>query len=156
MADRVSASIVIGGKLTVSLYEALADIITSEGLSTEWDGPAFEPEHRAPGESLSLYAHEVAWGRFEVLEAWCVTNKLTFSRWSGAYPGQWGAERVVFTGYGEPSSYPADEDDHVMLAREMAEKLGSIEAIIGYFNAADIAVPPLDIVTEPINCEAGL
>ena len=154
MADRVSASIVIGGRVTASLYEELADVIAGEGLSTEWDGPTFEPEHRSPGEPLSLYAHEVAWGRFEVLEAWCIENKLRFSRWSGAYQGQWGAERVVFTGDGEPSSYPADEDDHVMLAHEMAEKLASIEAITGYFNAADVSIPPLEIVDEPVGAEA--
>jgi hypothetical protein len=71
------------------------------------------------------------------------------------HQGQWGAERVVFTGDGEPSSYPADEDDHVMLAHEMAEKLGSIEAITGYFNAADVSIPPLEIVDEPVGAEAG-
>ena len=154
MADRVSASIDIGGKVTASLYEELADVIAGEGLSTEWDGPTFEPEHRSLDEPLSLYAHEVAWGRFEDLEAWCIENKLWFARWWGAYQGQWGAERVVFTGDGEPSSYPADEDDHVMLAREMAAKLGSIEAIIGYFNVADVSIAPLEIFDEPVSAAA--
>jgi len=60
----------------------------------------------------------------------------------------------VFTGDAESSSYPADEDDHLMLAREMAEKLGSIESIIGYFNAADVPIPPLEIVDEPVGAEA--
>src|SRR3546814_18287648 len=88
-------------------------------------------------------AHEVACGRFEELEAFCVRNALPCSRWSGAYPGQWGAERVVFTGGGEPRSYAADEDDYILIGRCTAERLGGFAAIIAHFDAADFAVPPL-------------
>ena len=143
MADRVSASIVVGGTITASDYAELAEIIADEGLSIEWDGERVEPTHRTVGEALSLYAHEVAWGRFETLEAWCVDKKLPFARWSGAYGGEWGAERVVFTGAGKPTSYAADEDDRVVIDRGTVEQLGSIEAITAYFDAADCAVPPL-------------
>ena len=87
--------------------------------------------------------HEVAWGRFEQLEAFCVKNALPFSRWSGAYPSQWGAERVVFSGGGEPRSYAADEDDYILIGRCTAERLGSFAAIVAHFDAADFAVPPL-------------
>ncbi len=145
MADRVSASIVVGGSLTASEYIELAGIVANEGLSIEWDGEGFAPEDRSVGEPLSLHAHEVAWGRFEDLEAWCVEKKLPFSRWSGGYPGQWGPERVVFTGEGEPASYAADEDDHVVVPRQTVEKLGSLCAVLAYFDAADIAVPPLTV-----------
>lgn len=145
MADRVSASIIVGGTLTAPDYAELAEIIAGEGLSIEWDGEPFEPDHRTIGEPLSLYAHEVAWGRFEELEAWCVEKKLPFSRWSGSYGGEWTAERVVFKGAGDPQSYIADEDDRIMIDRGTVERLGSIETILGYFDAADIAVPPLVI-----------
>ena len=47
MADRVSASITIGGALSAADYAALAALIAGEGLSIEWDGPRFEPAHRA-------------------------------------------------------------------------------------------------------------
>jgi hypothetical protein len=60
MADRVSASIILGGTLTAADYAKLAEVIADEGLSIEWDGERFEPEHRTVGEPLSLYAHEVA------------------------------------------------------------------------------------------------
>jgi hypothetical protein len=50
MADRVSASIVVGGKIAALLYDDLVDVIAGEGLSTEWDGPTFKPKHRSPGE----------------------------------------------------------------------------------------------------------
>lgn len=148
MADRVSASIVIGGTLTASAYAEIAEIIADEGLSIEWDGAQFEPDHRTFGEPLSLYAHEVAWGRFEELEAWCVENKLAFSRWSGGYGSQWGPERVVFTGQGEPMSCATDEDDYIVIGRGTVEKLGSIEAILAYFDAANVAIPPLVVEDE--------
>lgn len=126
----------------------LAQIIADEGLSVEWDGPRFEPQHRTEGDVLSLCAHEVAWGRFEQLEAWCVEKKVPFARWSGACGGQWGAERVVFTGEGEPKSYAATEDDTIMISQDTAEKLGSFEAIIAHFDAGDFNPPPLTIKGE--------
>ncbi|MFA4952337.1 hypothetical protein [Brevundimonas sp.] len=149
MADRVSASIVLGGTLTAPEYAELAEIIAEEGLSIEWDGEPFEPTHRTVGQPLSLYAHEVAWGQFEVLEVFCVERKWPFVRWSGAYPGQWGPERAVFTGEGQPASYAADEEDHILVDRGTIERLGLIEAILDHFDAADFTVPPLVIEGDP-------
>ncbi len=143
MADRVSASITVGGTVTPAAYAELADVIASEDLSTEWDGEPFEPHQRTEGEPLRLFAHEVAWGRFEELEAWCFEHGIPFARWSGAYGGEWGAERVVFTGEGEPISYAADEDDRIMIDRDTTERLGSIDAIRAHFDAAEFEVPPL-------------
>jgi hypothetical protein len=153
MADRVSASITIGGIIAAADYAQLCAIIADEGLSIEWDGEAFEPEHRTPGKPLSLHAHEVAWGRFAILEPWCVANGLSFARWSGAYGGEWDAERVVFTGKGEPIAYIADENDHVVINRATVERLGSIEAILAWFDAADITVPPLVVEGDGPNIE---
>ena len=146
MADRVSASITIGGKLPASLLDAFAEAVESEGLSTEWDGEPFD-RHQIPGDGpLTLMAHEVAWGRFERLEAFCIAHGLPFSRWCGAYPCQWGAERTVFTGSGETQSYAVDEDDYTLMGRCTAERLGSYAAIIAHFDAADFPVPPLAVV----------
>ena len=149
MADRVSASITVGGTVTPAACSELAEVIASEDLSTEWDGDPFKPDQRTEGEPLRLFAHEVAWGRFEELEAWCFEHRIPFARWSGAYGGEWGAERVVFTGSGEPISYAADEDDRVMIDRDTAEWLGSIDAIRAYFDAAEFEVPPLVVESEP-------
>jgi len=145
MADRVSASITIGGSVSAATYAELATIIADEGLATEWDGETFTPDQHVPGEPLRLFAHEVAWGRFEALEAFCVAERLPFARWSGAYPGQWDPERVVFDGSGEPRSFGASEDNEVVVGRHSVEALGSYEAIIANFDAADFAVPPLVI-----------
>lgn len=143
MANRVSASITLGGTLSSLAYEALTALIAAEALSTEWDGEPFEADHHVPGTALSLFAHEVANGRFEALEAWCAEHGIAFARWSGAYPSQWGAERVVFTGAGEPVSYPVDEDDYVVIGRAALEHLASFDAVLAYFDAADFVVPPL-------------
>lgn len=148
MADRVSASITFGGTISPARYAELAGLIADEGLSTEWDGEPFEPDHLTPGEPLRLYAHEVPWGRFEVLETWCVVNSVPFVRWAGGYPGEWAAERVVFTGWGEPLSFTADEDDRIYIDRITVEQLGSIDAILVHFDAADVAVPPLIVAAE--------
>lgn len=146
MAERVSASIVIGGSVTEAQYEELLQLIADEALSFEWDGEVFEDQHRIPGEPLRLYAHEVAHGCFDALETWCVAAGLPFARWSGACLGQWGAQRRAFPGEGEPIDYPADEDDYVVLGRHKAEALGSFGAIVRYFDVADSVIPALIVV----------
>jgi hypothetical protein len=148
MADRVSASITIGGNLPANLLDAFVGIIQNEGLSTEWDGEPFDPSELPQDEPLRLMAHEVAWGRFEELEAFCFENALPFARWSGSYGGQWGAERTVFTGTGEPQCYAADEDDYVLMGRCTVERLGTIEAIIAHFDTADFPIPPLVVIAD--------
>jgi hypothetical protein len=149
MTDRPSASIELGGTLSAMDYLKLTEIIASEDLSIEWDGEPFDPDHRIKGESLSLYAHEVSDGQFKELEPWCVTMGLPFARWSSAYSGHWGAERV-FTGSGNPQYYAADEEEKVVIDRALIEQLGTFEAIIAHFDAADFTVPPLVIEHDPV------
>lgn len=48
MADRVSASIVLGGTIDNAAFAQLAELIDQEGLSTEWDGEPFHPEDITP------------------------------------------------------------------------------------------------------------
>jgi hypothetical protein len=148
MADRVSASITIGGTLPADLLPDLLAAIECEGLSTEWDGPPFAADQLPADGPLALMAHEVAWGCFRELEAFCVENRLPFARWSGSYAGQWGAERTVFTGASEPRCFAADEDDYALIGRCTAERLGSYAAIIAHFDAADVAIPPLVIAAD--------
>lgn len=147
MADRVSASITIGGTLPRSLLPELAALVEVEGLSTEWDGEPFTLAMLREDVALELMAHEVAWGRLEALESWCVAQGLPFARWSGACAGQWGAERAVFTGVGEVQCYATDEDDYLLIGRCTAERLGGYEAILAHFAAGDFAVPPLRLMT---------
>lgn len=154
MADRVSASITVGGTLTPALCLELADRIASEGLSVDWDGDPFEHGHRADNEPLRLFAHEVAGGQFDELEAWCVAQNVPFTRWCGGYGGEWTAERVVFTGTGEPRSFIADDNDRILVERHEVERLGSIEALFAHFDAADFAVPPLVVADAAPSAES--
>jgi len=142
MADRVSASITLGGTLTASAFAELVEIIADEGLSTEWDGEPFEPEDLVPGKPLGLFAHEVSGGEFETLEAWCVRHRMPFVRWCGGYPGQWGPQRVVFEGTDAPKCYAVSEDDDVVIDHDTIKELGSLAAILAYFDAAAFVTPP--------------
>jgi len=143
MADRVSASITLGGTITAALYSGLVERIADMALSTEWDGEPFEAHHRTEGAALALFAHEVPGGEFRALEQYCEEHGIAFARWSGSYPGAFAAERVVFTGNGEPRSYTADEEDRILIARDTVEALGSFDAVLAYFDEADFEVPPL-------------
>lgn len=71
MADCVSISITIGGRLGAEAFDELIEIVNGERLSIEWEGPAFHAGHRVVGEPLSLYAHNIPWGRAESLESFC-------------------------------------------------------------------------------------
>lgn len=143
MADRVSASIVIGGQVTPDQWRTLLDLIATEGLAADWDAPAFTPEQRVEGEPLRLYAHETPWGMFDALEQYCCAEGIAYTRWSGACPGSFGAERVVFDGRTGPFNYDVDEDDHVVLHAHTIGQLSSMRAIRRYLRAAAIDIPPL-------------
>lgn len=149
MANRVPASICIGGQLSPDLFDALVTKIQFEGLSVEWGGELFRASHRVPGEPLELFDEECAWGQFDGLEAFCVEHKLPFLRWAGGYPGEWSPERLVFRGAGQPDSYTVDEGDNVVLNRQMIVELGTIDAALGYFDAAEYDVPPLVVEGDP-------
>jgi hypothetical protein len=118
-------------------------LIVDQGLSLEWDGPDFDVSQFPDNGPLLLYAHEVAWGRMDDLEGFCVENGLPFVRWSGGYSGQFGPERAVFTGSGEVTLYAADEEEFTVMSRTTAERLGSYDAILAHFAVADFQWTPL-------------
>ncbi len=153
MADRVSASIIIGGNIAAEHVVALVEAIQDEGLSLEYDGTDFEAHELVSGEPLMLCAHEVAWGTFNILEPFCRKHKLAYSRWYGAYAGAWGSGRVIYRGIVETregeegiDEYDASDDDQILLGEQLARHLGSYEAIIDHFERANFTVPPLEMV----------
>ncbi len=143
MTDRCSAYIIIGGQLRAEEFLVLAGLIAAESLSADWDGPWFTPDDYIEGQPLSLKAREVTGGQFDELEAWCEARGLPFVRWCAAYPGSWCAERVVFTGEGEPVSFISDDDDRVVIDAARLESLGSMEAVRAHFADGNFLVPPL-------------
>ena len=158
MADRVSAQITIGGIIAASALPGLIAAIHDEGLSTEYDGEPFEPGELVSGYPLTLCAHEVAWGTFRILEAFCRTHRLAYSRWFGACSGAWGSGRSIYRGAQElregeegVDDYDASDDDQTLMGEQLARHLGSYEAIVAHFERASFAVPPLEI-TGATNC----
>lgn len=143
MVDRVSLSITIGGDLASALRDDLVACIQSENLALDYDGEDFGAGDFPADGPLRLYAHEVAWGRADALEGFCVDRGLPFLRWSGGCAAQFGPERAVFTGAGEVTLFAADEEGVLIIDRERVERLGSYEAILAHFVAGDPAVPPL-------------
>jgi hypothetical protein len=143
MSDRVSASISIGGILPRSLHHEFIDIIQSEGLRTDWDGPEFTPEDLIEGKPLDLMAYDVAWGMFDTLEQYCVDHSLAYRRSSDGFSGSFGAERIVFDGVNGPYNYDTNDDDMVVLLQATIDHLGSMEAIAAYIADAEVTVPPL-------------
>ena len=149
MADRVPATIRIGGTISAASFAELLHVIAFEGLSAEWGGEHFDAASRIAGEPLALFDESCAWGKIDNLEAFCVEKGLPFVRWSGSYPGEWSAERLVFRGSGAIDSYMVDESDRVVLDRRLLADLGSIEAALAYFDAAGFEVPPLVVEGDP-------
>lgn len=149
MANRVPASILIGGLVTPDLFSALVEKIQFEGLAVQWGGEIFDASHRSIGEPLALFDEECAWGQFDTLEPFCIEHGLPFIRWAGGYPGEWSPERLIFRGDGQPDSYMVDESDRVVIDRHMIVELGSVEAALGYFEAAEFEIPPLVVEGDP-------
>lgn len=149
MADRVPASIHIGGEISAAVFAELLHIIAFEGLSPEWGGEPFDAKSRIVGEPLALFDESCAWGKIDNLEAFCVEHGLPFVRWSGSYPGEWSPERLIFRGSGTVDSYIVDESDRVLVDRRLLSDLGSVEAALAYFDAAEFEVPPLVVEGDP-------
>jgi len=148
MVDRVSASITIGGTVSLSLWKSLAAAIAAEALSTDWDGEPFNDSDLTEGQPLRLFAHEVANGTFKELEPICEAHGVPFVRSSYGFTGQWGPEKVVFTGTGDPVIYPCSEDGTAYVDRAKIEALGSLAAVNAYLDEADFGVPPIVITDE--------
>lgn len=157
MADRVSVTFTLGGRLSLIDYQGLVSVVVSEGLSTDWDGPEFEASHRTEGEALELFANEVAWGRVERLETFCADHGLPYRFWAGGFFAEWSAERIVYRGDGAPDSFIVDESDRVLIDRGEIERRGSIEAVLAYFEAAEFTVPPLVVEGDAdVSADAGV
>jgi hypothetical protein len=105
--------------------------------------PAFTPDQRLKSEPLRLHAHETPWGMFDALEQYCCDEGIAFTRYSGACPGSFGAERVVFDATSGALNYDVDEDDHAVIQVHTVELLGPMRVIPRCVKAAENSIPPL-------------
>lgn len=86
MADRFSADIKIGGKISRAIYPELIQKIKDSGAGLNWGecevGDDFEIKD---GEIIHLYDSEARYGEFEELEDFLKENKIQFKRFSSGY-----------------------------------------------------------------------
>ncbi len=97
--------------------------------------------------TLTLAVHDVALGRFEAIETFCVDHALVFARWAGGAPGAFGPERVVFDGT-TVRRFSASDDDEILISAETVRGLGSYAAVLSHLAAAELEVPRSESTAE--------
>lgn len=146
MADRASASIIIGGRLLAALLPEFMSAIEADGGFAGWDERPIDEAACRGGETLEICGYDLAGGVFDDIEAFAQTRGLAYVRTSGSCPGAFGPERVVFDGITPPRHYELNEDDAVVIDRRQLRALGRIDAAEAWFASAEFSPPPLVIV----------
>ncbi|WP_294131757.1 hypothetical protein [Sphingobium sp.] len=158
MADRASASIIIGGVIPRSCIPDLIAAIDRDGGRADWEGEAFDDASIRDGETLEAFACELSGGIFQEAESFCEQHALPFVRSSASCAGAFGPERVIFTGEMPTAQYDTTELDEVVLTQSGYRSLGSLEAVESWFSSAKFTPPPFVIAedSEPSapGCEA--
>jgi hypothetical protein len=147
MADRASASIVIGGAIARSCIPGLIAAIDTDGGRADWEGEAVSDTCVRDGETLEAFACELSGGIFQEAESFCEQHRLPFVRSSASCAGAFGPERVVFTGETPSAQFDLTEHDEVVLTRSGYRSFGSLEAVEGWFASAEFTPPPF-VITE--------
>ena len=156
MADRVSASIKLGGDLPITLLPDLVRLIEDEDLGPHWDGPfTSEAEIRtylaAAAAGLTLYANEVTSGEFEALQAFCVDHRLTYVLTYDGSGGLWAPGRRIRRPDDRGDGLTCTLDDSLGFACISADQiraleLRSLEDILAHLERFDLSeTPPFTI-----------
>ncbi len=148
MADRASASIVIGGTISRSCIAELIEAIAIDGGRADWEGEPLDASAVRGDATLDAFACELPGGTFDWTEQFCEDHGLAYVRSSGSCAGAFGPERVIFTGTGAAVQFDMTESDEIVLARSMIRDLGSMEAIEAWFKLAEFVPPPLKIIED--------
>lgn len=146
MADRVSVSITIGGKLPAALLDELIGKANNHGLSLEWAGEPLAADDLQPGEPLTLHAHEVSNGQVDEVEDFCCAHDLPFVRWSGGAPGAFPAEIVVWQGVGDRRVFTADEHEKVVLTTDEAAEIVTLDDLREHFTTGGYLPPAFEVI----------
>ena len=155
MGNRVSASIVIGGRAPAELVDALCEAIEDERLGPDW-GDSFESRDaliaylRAGTDGVDLYGTEVNGGEFETLQAFCVEHGLVYRLTYDGYGGEWGpATRLRHADGTETCSLDRDGGD-ACVCRDDLVRLGfaSIEEVQAYLERFDRFRPEPLVIGE--------
>lgn len=148
MADRASASIMIGGVIARGCISGLIAAITVDGGRADWEGEALEDTSIRDGETLEAFAYELPGGIFQEAESFCERHGLPFVRSSASCAGAFGPERVIFTGEMPAVQFDTTEHDEVVLTRSGYRNLGSLEAVEDWFASAEFSPPPFAIAED--------
>ena len=87
MADRASASIVIGGEIPRSSIAGLIEAIAADGGRADWEGEPLDAFAVCDGATLEAFAYELSGGTFEWTEEFCEDHGLAYVRSSGSCGG---------------------------------------------------------------------
>lgn len=156
MADRASASTIIGGRVRRSTIPRLIRAIEGDNGLKDWDGEPIDHNSIVSGELLDVYAFDLPGGIFESVESFCELNKIAFVLSSGSCSGAFGPERVVFDGLDSARHYELNESDEVVLTRRELADLGSLETANAWFASAEYMPAPIDLVDDMAGLGAKL
>lgn len=148
MADRATASIVIGGPIPRSCISGLIAAVELDGGRADWEGEALDDTSVRNGEVLEAYACELPGGIFQDTESFCEQHGIAFVRGSGSCAGAFGPERAVFTGERPAAYFDLTESDEVVLTQSGLRALGSLDAVDRWFASAQFTPPPVTIVED--------
>jgi hypothetical protein len=147
--ETYAADIRIGGQIS---RKNLRDLLNAIELECVYEGGGDAQSHVLanritfpPGQPLYFYSPETPWGRFDQIEASCISLGLSFERWSSD------GERTVFDG-AETRNYRSDTAGAAVLGIDDIQRLGltDFSKIEAYFQVANASPPPFEIV-EPDN-----
>ena len=153
MADRVSASIKVGRVVAATQLAEFTNLIDCEGLGPDWDG-GFESEaelraYLSDGDAgVTFYAHEVRDGEFEDLQAFCMSQGLTYD----GYAAEWGPGRRIRRPQdpGAGVSCPLDADQgYACIGAEQIATLGlrSLKDILAHLERFDLSETPPFVIS---------
>lgn len=146
MADRASASIVIGGTLPQDVIPAFLYAVEMDHGRLDWEGEPVDHGALQREEPLHICAYDLPGGIFDTLEPFCELHGLPFVRSSGGCGGVFGPERVVFAGEGPARHFEMNESEQIVATYPEIADLGSMEAIAAWFASAEFTPPPLQIL----------
>ncbi|RIA46223.1 hypothetical protein DFR49_0756 [Hephaestia caeni] len=153
MAEACAATIRIGGILPCHLFPAFLTAVEADRARLDYDGEWFSEATLPENEPLDLFAREAIGGRFANLETFCIAHKLPFIRWCEARTSDWDAERVAYSGEGEPLHFLATDGNEVAITASDIERFGTIDALREFLASATPDLPPFQIASlngEPV------
>ena len=150
MADRMAASIEIGGKIKNELLDEFIALASEYGTD-DWSAGAnkkYVMEAINNKKPLVLSDPEVAWGEFTDIEAFCKEHRLSFKRHASPkyeYEGEihyYVPEKGLFTIGATDDKTPYLKDYEL---RKLQEQGGSLETVMGIIDNFLTKIPPLEL-----------